>query len=242
MAPEDLLQKATLAKTAGMRAKYARRGLAQGSDLDPGTQSMLLRQLYLSLMERRCFDEAREVALEALASSELVDVAHQDVARACLGQKQPEAALRHLRLAGRFAPGSRLAFHAWTRGTVAFLAGHCDEAELALERAVRWGTRDKPLYRAQLALIQLESGRDTEDLEALRYDLEGAPCGQGYGQYVLGELAYRLGDYDAALASLSGFVARTTSGRVALAVALRGEVTRARRLIAELRRRKRRTP
>jgi hypothetical protein len=59
--------------------------------------------------------------------------------------------------------------------------------------------------------------------------------GQGYGQFVLGELAFVEGDYAAAHRYLSAFVTRTTSGRVALAIALEGEVRRARRLLRLLR-------
>jgi hypothetical protein len=69
----------------------------------------------------------------------------------------------------------------------------------------------------------------------LRERLSEAPCGQGYGQFVLGELAFHDGDHAAARRYLEGFVGRTTSGRVALAVALTAEISRARELLRSLR-------
>ena len=106
-------------------------------------------------------------------------------------------------------------------------------------RASRWGTTDKPLYQAQVALARLANGESPGDLHELRERLADAPCGQGYGQFVLGELAYEEGDYPAAREYLRGFVKRSTTGRVALAVALEGEVARARRLLTRMRQRTR---
>ena len=71
--------------------------------------------------------------------------------------------------------------------------------------------------------------------ETLHERLAEAPCGQGYGQFVLGELCYQLGDYEAASRYLRLFIKRTSGGRVALQVALAGEVLRARRLLRTLR-------
>jgi hypothetical protein len=52
---------------------------------------------------------------------------------------------------------------------------------------------------------------------------------------VLGELAYVEGDFFAARQYLRLFVKRTTSGRVALEVALSGEIAHARRLVRAMR-------
>ena len=57
VSPELMLRKATLARSAGTRAKYAERGLAHRGELDRTTRAMLLRQLYLSHMEAQRFDE-----------------------------------------------------------------------------------------------------------------------------------------------------------------------------------------
>lgn len=234
--PESFLQKATLAKTAGLRAKYAQRGLDGGQRVDRTTRSMLLRQLYLSFMERRRFEQARDLAQEMVDLAVLPDVAHHDAARACLGLADVDGAAGHLRLAARLGPASRRAFHFWTLGSILYLNHRVAEAIRLLEAAARWGTWDKPLYRAQLALAQLEAGIPPAPLRPLREQLEMSPCGGGYGQYVLGELCVRLGDREAAIEYLSSFVERTTSGRVALAVALSAEIRRAKQHLSRLRR------
>ena len=51
----------------------------------------------------------------------------------------------------------------------------------ALERAVRWGTADKPLYRAHLALARLAAVADEVDLpltEVLRAEQDAMPLGR----------------------------------------------------------------
>jgi hypothetical protein len=200
---------------------------------------MLLRQLYLSHMESRRFSEAQAVAEQMVHLDVMPDVARQDAARAHLGLHQIEAAVDHLRLASRSCPPSRRAFHMWTLGSVLCLNGRPREAVSALLRAVRWGTTDRPLYRAQLALARLACDEDPGDLDELRERLAEAPCGQGYGKFVLGELAYHASADDDAIAYLTEFVERSTSGRVALAVALEAEVSRARTLLRRLRQRRR---
>jgi tetratricopeptide (TPR) repeat protein len=167
------------------------------------------------------------------------DVAHQDAARACLGLGEPERAIVHLRFASRASPPTRRAFHLWTLGSALYFSGHFREAIGALSRAARWGTTDKPLYRGQLALARLSAGEAAGNLRVTRERLEEAACGQGYGQFVLGELAFHAGDYPAAERYLSAFVRRTTGGRVALEVALTAEITRARRLLSQMRSKRR---
>ena len=232
--PEVLLRKATLARSAAARAKYARRGLQSPGRLDSTTRTMLLRQLYLSHMEGRRFAEALAVAKKMVDLRVMPDVARQDAARACLGLGDFQGAVHELRLASRVSPPGRRAFHLWTLGSVLYLNGHAHAAVGVLERAARWGTRDKPLYQAQLELARRACGEAEQDLEVLWARLEGAPCGQGYGQFVLGELAYEAGDYEPARRYLQAFVERTTSGRVALAVALDGELRRAQELLARI--------
>src|SRR5688572_8086789 len=146
--PEVMLRKASLARTPLSRAKYAQRGLSHRGTLDRTTRTMLLRQLYLSHMEGRRFDDALAIADQMLESAVMPDVARQDAARACLGLGDRDAALVHLRIASRVSPPARRAFHLWTLGSVLFLTGHYREAVGALSRAARWGTTDKPLYRA----------------------------------------------------------------------------------------------
>ena len=234
----DLLRRATLARTAGLRAKYATRGLAQRG-ADRTTQAMLMRQLYLAHMEARRFEQALAVAEQMIDLGVMPDVARQDAARACLGLDRSDAAVEHLRIASRVGPASRRAFHLWTLGSTLYLLGRNREAAGALARALRWGTTAKPLYAAQLALARHAAGDPVQarGFAELRERLAEAPCGQGYGQFVLGELAFHSGDHPAARQYLDGFVRRTTSGRVALAVALTGEIFRARELLRSLRER-----
>jgi hypothetical protein len=230
-----MLRKATLARTAVTRAKYAQRGLSHDGALDQTTRTMLLRQLYLSHMEGRRFADALVVAEQMVQGAVMPDVAHQDAARACLGLGDEQSAIVHLRIASRVSPPTRRAFHLWTLGSALYFAGHFRESIGALSRAARWGTTDKPLYRAQLALARISAGEAAGNLSVARERLEEAPCGQGYGQFVLGELAFHAGDFAAAERYLSAFVRRSTGGRVALEVALSAEITRARRLLRHLR-------
>ncbi|HYO96927.1 MAG TPA: tetratricopeptide repeat protein [Polyangiaceae bacterium] len=235
VSPEVFLRKATLARTSGARAKYAQRGLSHCAALDETTRIMLLRQLYLSHMEAREFESALSIAQQMLGGQVMPDVARQDAARACLGLGDTDKAVEHLRIAGRVSPAARRAFHLWTLGTVLYLNGRPRDAVGPLQRALRWGTTDKPLYAAQAALARMASGEAVSDLDYLREQLADAPCGQGYGQFVLGELAFALCDYDEARRYLNAFVRRASTGRVALAVALSGELSRASRLLRMLR-------
>jgi tetratricopeptide (TPR) repeat protein len=223
-----------LAQDSRQRASFARKGLRARGGRDATLRAMLLRQLYLAFMEERRFDRALKVAKEIVVLDVMPDVARQDAARACLGLDAVEEAVGHLRIACRVCPASRRAFHSWTLGSVYYLAERYYEAMSAFRRAAIWGTSDKPLYRAQLALAKLAAGQNVDDLEGLRDALDDAPCGQGYGKFVLGELAYCLGDLDEAHACLGSFVRRTASGRVALQVALERELQKARTLLGRL--------
>jgi tetratricopeptide (TPR) repeat protein len=222
------------ARSPAARARWARKGLATRAPLDRTTQTMLLRQLYLALYEGRRFERAREVALQAIELRVLPDVLQQDAARAALATGDLDGALAHLRIAARRGPASRRPFHLWTLGSALFLAQRYPEAGAALERAVRWGTRDRPLYRAHLALVRIASGEPVEDLQATIDELASAPCGQGYGRFVLGHLAYAAGAWPAARRYLGAFVQRTERARPVLAIALEGELNLARATLAKM--------
>jgi tetratricopeptide (TPR) repeat protein len=195
---------------------------------------MLLRQLYLAHYEARRFSAALEVARQALELDVLPDVLHQDAARAAFALGDTDAAVAHLRTAARRGPVSRRPFHLWTLGSTLFLAHRYAEALSALERAVRWGTRDKPLYRAHLALVKLALGERVPDLQATIDELATAPCGQGYGRFVLGHLAYAAGVWPAAQRYLEAFVRRTDAARPSLALALDAELKMARATLAKM--------
>ncbi|MDP9152280.1 MAG: tetratricopeptide repeat protein, partial [Myxococcota bacterium] len=164
----------------------------------------------------------------------LVDVLHQDVARASLARGDVDHAVAHLRLASRRGPASRKPFHLWTLASVLFFAHRYSDAMSALARALRWGTRDKPLYRAQLALVRVAAGERVDDLQERIDELASVPCGQGYGRFVLGHLAYAAGAWDAARRYLGAFVRRTEEARPALAIALDSELQMARATLAKM--------
>ena len=231
---EQLLQKAIAARSPTARARWARRGLATRAPLDKTTHAMLLRQLYLSYYEGRRFPRARAIAVQALELDVLVDVFHQDAARAALGTGDLSAAVGHLRIAARRGPASRRPFHLWTLGSTLFLAHRYAESIGALARAVRWATSDKPLYRAHLALVRIASGEPVDDVQSIIEELALAPCGQGYGRFVLGHLSYAAGARDAARLFLQAFIRRTESAQPALALALDGELRMARATLAKM--------
>jgi tetratricopeptide (TPR) repeat protein len=222
------------AATPRSRALWARRGLAARSSLDKTTQAMLLHQLYLSYFEQRRFERALAIARQAVEVGVLRDVSHQDAARAALATGDLTGGLGHLRLAARLGPASRRPFHLWTLGSALFLAHRYAEAIAALERAARWGTHDKALYRAHLALARIAAGERLGDLQETIDALAASPTASGYGQFVLGHLAYASGAWDAARRYLEAFVQRTMSGRAAQAIALGGEVEMSRATLAKI--------
>jgi len=232
--PEEMLQRAMGARTPRSRGIWARRGLAAKRRIDRTTQSMLLRQLYLAYYEDRRFDKALAVSLQNVELSVLPDVAHQDAARAAQALGDVDAAAGHLRLAARTGPPKRRAFHWWTLGSLYYLAGRYDDAISALARAARWGTTDKPLYQGHLAVARCASGEAVPDLSELFERLAGAPAGQGYGRFVLGQLAFHDHRWDEARRHLEAFVARSLGGRTALAIALDGEIACARETLARI--------
>jgi tetratricopeptide (TPR) repeat protein len=232
--PEDFLRRAMAARTPSMRARWAERGLASRAPLDKTTQAMLLRQLYLSRFEARRFHEAHGLALQAAALEVMTDVMLQDAARAAIAEGDLEVALGHLRTAARRSPASRRPFHLWTLGSTLFLAHRYAEAIGALSRASRWGTHDKPLYRAHLALARIAGGEPVTDVQSAIDELAQAPCGQGYGRFVLGHLAYASGEWAAARRYLEAFVKRTEASRPAMSVALEPELRMARGTLAKM--------
>lgn len=222
------------ARSSAARARWARQGLSSRAPLDKTTQAMLLRQLYLSHYETRRFEAARTVVLQALELNVLPDVLQQDAARVALAEGDVDGALAHLRIAARRGPASRRPFHLWTLGSTLFLVHRYAEAIAVLERAVRWGSKDKPLYRAHLALVRLAAGEDVEDLQSTIDELAAVPCGQGYGRFVLGHLAYAAGAWTVAQRYLEAFLRRSEGGRPALAIALEGELKMSRATLAKM--------
>ncbi len=223
------------AKTPTGRARNAQRGLATKAPLDRTTNAMLLRQLYLARFEERRFDEALALAEDAASLGiDLTDILLQDAARAAVAAGKVSRAVTHLRAASRRSPPERRAFHFWTLGSVLFLAQRYDESIAALERAARWGTTDKPLYRAHLALVRIAAGTRVLGLQSIVDELAAAPCGQGYGRFLLGHLAYAGRNWAAARRYLTAFVTRTAASRPAMAIALEGELAMATATLAKM--------
>jgi tetratricopeptide (TPR) repeat protein len=232
--PEEHLERAMAAKSPAGRAKWAAHGLAHPGEIDPTTHAMLLRQMYRARYAQGHFAEAYDLATEALELDVLPDVIHQDAARAKQALGDVDGAVGHLRLAARLAPASRRAFHWWTIGSVLFIAERHEEAIAALERAARWGTTDKPLYQGHLALAKCGAGREVRGLGSLIDRLAACPAGQGYGRFVLGQLAYQKKRYAEARRYLEAFVDRTTSSHRPMQIALAGELAKARALLADI--------
>lgn len=222
------------AKSAQARANFALRGLASPEHLDETTHAMLLRQLLLARFSQNEFAEAYELGLQAARLGVLPDVIHQDMARAKQALGDTDAAVGHLRLAARLGPASRRAFHWWTAGSLLFTAGRNEEAIAALERASRWGTTDKPLYQGHLALAKCRAGKKVRGLQGLIERLASCPAGQGYGRFVLGQLAFESANYVEARRHLEAFVRRTRSGNKPLQISLSAELAMARRTLDEL--------
>lgn len=233
---EDMLERAINAPTTRGRVYWARRGLAFPGKLDRATQMLLLRQLYMAYYETLRFQQAVQVAEQAIGLGVLTDVAHQDAARAKQALADIEGAAGHLRLAARTGPPSRKAFHYWTLGSLYFLAGHFEQAIAALERAARWGTGDKALYQGHLAIVRCASGNapPTSELEQLIDRLSRARAAQGYGRFILGHLAYYAGHHREAQAHLQAFMRRGMTGRPALALSLSGEIAMAKAILDRL--------
>jgi tetratricopeptide (TPR) repeat protein len=229
-----MLRRALLAATPRSRALWARRALSLRGPIDRTTRAMLLRQLYLAYYEERRFERAMDVSEQMVELGVLSDVAHQDVARAKQALGDIDGAISHLRLAARTAPACRRAFHLWALGSVYHLARRYDDAIGALTRAARWATTDKPLYLGHLAVVQCERGVRVAGLAELIDRLSEAPAGQGYGRFVLGHMAFYDQRWDEARRHLEAFVRRSTSGRVATAIALGGEIARARETLAAI--------
>lgn len=231
---EAFLQKAMAATSAAARARLARQGLASRAPIDRVTQSMLLRQLYLALFEQRQLEAAREIAEQMIPIGVLPDVSHHDLARVLSALDDVDGAAGQLRLAARTAPASRRAFHLWTLGSVLYMARKYEGARSALLRAIRWSTSDRPLYEGHLALVSLAQHAKAEDLAGVISRLQEAPCGQGYGRFVLGMLCWHAQRPQDAQRYLRAFVSRTRAGRPALRIALEQELALAEKRLQEL--------
>lgn len=231
--PEEYLRLALAAESPRARARYAELGLAAEPD-ETETRALLLRQLYLALFGSEQLEAAAEVALTMVALGALPEVTHHDASRAFAALGDLPRAVAHQRLAVRAAPGSRRSFHYWALGSLLHIMGDTKGAEAAFRRGERWAGDDRPLLRAHRAWVRLSAGEAVRNLQAVFHDLATSRAREGYGQYLLGMLAVAMGDDRRAAVHLRAFLRRNASAEPIKALALREELTRARRALARI--------
>ncbi|GAC1351157.1 MAG: hypothetical protein NVS3B20_11730 [Polyangiales bacterium] len=220
------LERALKAKSPALRAKHAREGLVAICDVE--TQGLLLRQLYLGELEEGHFEQARTAATQLVSLGVLHDVAHHDAARACQALGDYDGAVSHLESALRVCPEDRRSFHLSTLGGLLYCIGRAAEAIAPLETAVEAaGDAAVPLLRGQLALAQHHAHGDRAELDYAYHQLLRDPTGEGYGRFVLGELARAREDRLSARLHLEAFLAKVRRSRPAARAALSPEVARA---------------
>jgi len=220
------LERAMKAKTPAARAKHARAGLI--TECDTETQGLLLRQLYLGELEGGNFEKARIAAEQMIELGVLGDVAHHDAARACQAIGEYDAAISHLEEASLVGPPQRRSFHLSTLGGLLYAIGRAADATDPLSRAVEQNDDGAtPLLRGQLALAKHAADGDESDLDYAYHELLRDPSGEGYGRFVLGELANARGDRLSARMHLEAFLSKVKRSRPASQAALSPEVARA---------------
>lgn len=231
--PSVCLDRAMKAKTSVTRVRHARAGLAAGPcDLD--TQAMLLRQLYLGQLERGDWEGARLAAEQFVALDVMPDVARHDAARACQALGDLRAAVDHLRAAAEASPKERRTFHLSTLASVLYVSGRAAEACEALTEALEQDDPAAPLLRGQLALARFAAETDGSELDLAFHELLHDRAGEGYGRFVLGELAMARGDRRSAQLFLQAFLTKAKRARPAAQAALRPEIERATAVLGRL--------
>src|SRR5690606_28381126 len=129
---------------------------------------------------------------------------------------------------------ARRSFQLWSLATLQHFAGDAHGALATLDRALRSAHRDRPLMKAHAAYVRLASGEAPEGLAQTVAELRAAPCREGYGQYLLGMIAYHMGDVPLAVAHLRSFLRRNANVDLPKALTLREELRRARTILADI--------
>ena len=231
----ECLASALRARTTASRAEWARRGLAaEGDELDPEIQFLLVRQLYLVHIEEDHLERALAMAAQMLAIGVMGDLAQHDRARVLWARGDAREAIEAQRHAARLAPPDRRSFQTLALATLQHFAGDIPAALRTLVRAERWSHRDRVLVRAYRVVVELGDDRVPEGLEETRSALAASPLREGYGQYLLGMIAYEVGDRPRAAAHLRAFLRKNAAIDRAKQLTLREELRRARRALAEL--------
>lgn len=233
--PEEHLRDALRAKTPEERIAAAEAGLAfPQEDLEADTQVFLLRQLYTGHMELRQYADAIHVCTVMSSIGPLSDIAYHDRSRAEIAIGDLEAAIGSARLAARRAEADRKSFMYWSLATIQHWAGKEDDALETLDKGLRFAVKDRTLLKGHTCYIQLSMGLIPEELEMTRAALRRSPAAQGYGAFVLGMIAYHLGDEKEAAAQLRAFIRRNARLDFMKAITLQEELRRARLALAEL--------
>lgn len=244
--PATFLLRALSTKESREKRAFAEQGLrllggGPGIAGEPGgdaedyeMMALLLRQKYLADIEEGQDAEALQVAEQMIELGTLGDVARQDAARAALGVDDMDAAIGHLRIAARVCPPDRRAFHYAHLGTLLRFDGQVEQALDAFRKAIRWATEDRDLYLAQQALVEVEKGHTTADLEQLRDRLENDDPMKAYSLWILGELCVVLGDNESGALYLRRFLSRQTDAPRAKALSLKGEMAHASALLQQI--------
>ena len=137
----------------------------------------------------------------------------------------------------RNAPSSdhRLAFREiFTHASLGILICDAEGAIGTLDRALRVAGPDRPLLKAHRALVRLEHGEAELELDKVLSDLHASPAREGYGRYLLGMIAHRMGDLAGASVHLRAFLNRNAAADVAKQLTLQLELRRARSVLAEI--------
>ena len=153
-----------------------------------------MRQLYMVQVERLELDSALETATQMGELGVLLDVAHHDRSRVLLALGLGREAIQAQRLAVRTAEPKRRSFHLWSLATLEHHQGDTEAALSTLARAMRYAVRDRALIKAHAAYIKLDAGQRVQGVEEIMAALRDSKNSEGYGQYVLGMLAYLTGD------------------------------------------------
>lgn len=207
---------------------------ASDTELSLDTKMLLLRQAYLAFVELHQLRRAVEIADEMVATGELVDIALHDKARALQALADMPGAIDAQRLAARRAPAKRRSFHLWGLATLLHFAGDPEGAVATVRRGLRASTRDRALLKAHLAYVELERGQAVEDLAGVMEELADSPSREGYGRYLMGMIAWELGDAPRAAVHLSAFLRRNAAIDEAKRLTLREELRRARLVLAKI--------
>ncbi len=211
---------------------HARAGLdvieqakTRGDEVDQESHLLLLRELFKATMREGHPRSAHAVARKMVRLGVMSEVANADLARASAGLGWFVSAAHAYRLAARYAPATRRALH-WSSCAMALWhAERHDEANAALERAVRWSSTTRLLHQAQGMMVELSRGVHAKELTAVMADLELGAQAEGYGRFVLGWVKHRLGNPDG-LPFLKEFLRRNEHEPLRAAT-LRGEIAKA---------------